>query len=79
MSGGVGFGYQFFVKDMGLEFSTNLLISGTSSSKILFAGTEETEETVSESVFSSETISGSDTRKEHNPFMVSEPLFSGRW
>jgi len=42
---------------MGLEFPTNLLISGKSSSKILFAGTEETEETVSESVFSSETIS----------------------
>ena len=39
---------------MGLEFPTNLLISGKSSSKILFAGTEETEETVSESVFSSE-------------------------
>ena len=42
---------------MGLEFPTNLLISGKSLSKILFAGTEETEETVSESVFSSETIS----------------------
>ena len=38
---------------MGLEFPTNLLISRKSSSKILFA---ETEEIVSESVFSSETI-----------------------
>ena len=36
------------------KLPTNLLISGKSSSKILFA---ETEETVSESVFSSETIS----------------------
>ena len=53
-SGGVGFEYQFLVKDMGLEFPKNLLISGKSSSKILFA---ETKETVSESVFSSETIS----------------------
>ena len=50
----MGFKYQFLVKDMGLEFPTNLLISGKSSSKILFA---ETEETVSKSVFSSETIS----------------------
>ena len=50
----MGFEYQFFVKDMGLEFPTNLLISGKSSSKTFFA---ETEETVSESVFSSETIS----------------------
>ena len=39
---------------MGLEFPTNFLISGKSSSKILFV---ETEEIVSESVFSSETIS----------------------
>ena len=39
---------------MGLEFLTNLLISGKSSSKTLFA---ETEETISKSVFSSETIS----------------------
>ena len=38
---------------MGLEFPTNLLISRKSSSKILFA---ETEEIVSESVFSLETI-----------------------
>ena len=38
---------------MSLEFPTNLLISGKSSSKILFA---ETKETVSESVSSSETI-----------------------
>ena len=38
---------------MGLEFPTNLLIYGKSSSKILFA---ETKETVSEFVFSS-TIS----------------------
>ena len=27
ISGGVGFEYQFFVKDMGLSFPTNLLIS----------------------------------------------------
>ena len=39
---------------MGFGFSTNLLILGKSLSKIFFA---ETEETVSESVFSSETIS----------------------
>ena len=39
---------------MGLEFPTNLLISSKSSSKIFLA---ETEETISESVFSSETIS----------------------
>ena len=39
---------------MGLEFLTNLLISGKSSSKTLFA---EIEETISKSVFSSETIS----------------------
>ena len=39
---------------MGLGFPTNLLISGKSSSKIFLA---ETEETISESVFSSETIS----------------------
>ena len=54
ISGGVGFEYQFFVKDMGLEFSTNLLISGKSSSKIFLV---EIEDTVSESVFSLETIS----------------------
>ena len=48
----MGFEYQFFVKDMGLEFPTNLFISGKSSSKIFLA---ETEDTVSESV--SETIS----------------------
>ena len=39
---------------MGLGFPTNLFIFGKSSSKIILA---ETEETVSESVFSSETIS----------------------
>ena len=39
---------------MGLEFPTNLLIYGKSSSKILFA---ETKETVSESIFSLETNS----------------------
>ena len=39
---------------MGLEFSTNLLISGKSSSKIFLV---EIEDTVSESVFSLETIS----------------------
>ena len=39
---------------MGLGFPTNLLISDKSSSKIFLA---ETEETVLESVFSSETIS----------------------
>ena len=39
---------------MGLGFPTNLLISGKSSPKIFLA---ETDETVSESVFSSETIS----------------------
>ena len=49
----MGFEYKFFVKDMGLEFPTNLLISGKSLSKILFA---KTEETISKSVFSSETI-----------------------
>ena len=54
ISGGVGLEYQFFVKDMGLGFLTNLLISGRSSSKIFLA---EIEETVSQSVFSSETIS----------------------
>ena len=45
---------SFFVKYMGLGFPTNLLISGKSSSKIFFV---ETEETVSKSIFSSETIS----------------------
>ena len=39
---------------MGLEFPTNLLISGKLSSKIFLA---ETEETVLESIFSLETIS----------------------
>ena len=39
---------------MGFEFPTNLLISGKSSSKIFLA---ETEDTISKSVFSSETIS----------------------
>ena len=39
---------------MGLGFPTNLLISGKSSSKIFLA---ETEKTISESVFSSKTIS----------------------
>ena len=53
ISGGVGLEYQFFVKDMGLGFPTNLLISGKSSSKIFLA---EIDETVLESVFSSETI-----------------------
>ena len=37
--GRVGFEYQFFVKDMGLEFSTNILISGKSSSKIFLTET----------------------------------------
>ena len=50
----MGFEYQFFVKDIGLEFPTNLLISDKSSSKIFLA---ETEDTVSEFVFSSKTIS----------------------
>ena len=50
----MGFEYQFLIKDMGLEFPSNLLIFGKSSSKILFV---ETEETVLESVFSSEAIS----------------------
>ena len=50
----MGFEYQFFVKDMSLEFPTNLLFSGKPSSKILLA---KTEEIVSESVFSSKTIS----------------------
>ena len=48
----MGFEYQFLVKDMGLEFPTNLFVSGKSSSKIFFA---ETVDIVSESV--SETIS----------------------
>ena len=39
---------------MGLEFPTNLLIYGKSSSKTFFVETEDNE---SESVFSSETIS----------------------
>ena len=39
---------------MGLEFPTNLLISGKSSSKTFLTETEDNE---SESVFSSETIS----------------------
>ena len=39
---------------MGLEFPTNLLISGKSSSKTFL---EETKDTKSEFVFSSETIS----------------------
>ena len=39
---------------MGLEFPTNLLISGKSSSKIFLV---EIEETVLESIFSLETIS----------------------
>ena len=39
---------------MGLEFPTNLLISGKSSLKTFLA---ETKDTVSESIFSSETIS----------------------
>ena len=39
---------------MGLGFPTNLLISSKSSSKIFFA---ETEETISESIFSSKIIS----------------------
>ena len=46
--------YQFFVKDMGLEFPTNLLISSKSSSKTLLVETKDNE---SESVLSSETIS----------------------
>ena len=46
--------YQFFVKDMGLEFPTNLLISSKSSSKTLLIETKDNE---SESVLSSETIS----------------------
>ena len=54
ISGGVGFEYQFFVKDMGFGFPINLLISGKSLPKILVV---ETEETVSKSVCSSETIS----------------------
>ena len=44
----------FFVKDMGLEFPTSLLISSKSSSKTILA---KTEETILEFVFSSETIS----------------------
>ena len=52
----MGFEYQFLVEDMGLElmgleFPINLFISRKSSSMILFV------ETVSESVFSLETIS----------------------
>ena len=50
----MGFEYQFLIKDMGLEFPSNLLIFGKSSSKIRFA---ETKETVSESIFSLETNS----------------------
>ena len=53
ISGGIDLEYQFCVKDMGLEFSTNLLILGNSSFKISLAGTEEI---VSESVCSSETV-----------------------
>ena len=44
----------FFVKDMGLEFPTNLLISSKSSSKTILA---KTEETISEFVFSSKIVS----------------------
>ena len=54
ISGGVGFEYQFFVKDMRMDFPTNHLISGKSSSKTFLVETEDNE---SESVFSSETIS----------------------
>ena len=47
ISGGVGFEYQFFVKDIGFGFPINLLIWGKSFPKIFVA---ETEETVSESI-----------------------------
>ena len=46
--------YQFFVKDMGLEFPTNLLISSKSSSKTFLI---ETGGYKSESVFSLEKVS----------------------
>ena len=50
ISGGVGFEYQFFVKDMGLSFPTNLLISCNLKTHL-----SEAEDKESESDFSGKT------------------------
>ena len=52
MSGGVGFEFQFFVKDIGLSFPTNLLISDRLKIVLFEAEDEE-----SKSMFSSKIVS----------------------
>ena len=58
ISGGVGFEYQFFVKDMGLSFPTNLLISCNLKTHL-----SEAEDKESESDFSGKKTKKNKTKQ----------------